>query len=327
MGRYLTQFFVLLAVVSVCACGPLPRPFEKASATSRTDLIHKPLPPVIAVNAVNGASIPMEKLLARSVADELSRRELIAYPGDKGSSTHVLDGWIESPAERGDNEPPSHILWALTTRAGELVHTFKYEFKATPLDWDFGSSQIIREIGEGTAVVIAEHLVGPQEIAEQSLNMKSGIWIRPVIDAPGDGNFSLVRAINYALADAGLEIVKEPSEAAFLLKAEVRVDSHDSDKQAVKIDWIVSGRENAEIGRATQENTVPAGTFDGRWGQTAVMIATAAAGSIREIVNREQNRRLEPENQGLLPRLNPAVIDETPTLPPPTLTPDPGPAN
>lgn len=266
----------------------------------------------------------MAKLLARSVADELSRRELIAYSGDKGSSTHVLDGWVESPAERAENEPPSHILWALTTRSGELVLTFQYEFTATRLDWDFGSSQIIREIGEGTAAEISAHLVGPLDRAEQIAEKKSGIWIRPVMDAPGDGNFSLARAINYALGDIGFEIVETQSEAAFRLKAEVRIDSHVSDEQQVKIDWIVSDEEGAEIGRATQKNTVPAGTFNGRWGQTAVMIATAAAGSIRDIVNREQNRQLEQGSQGLLPRFNPAIVDEVPTLPPPTLTPDLG---
>lgn len=311
-------------ILLVTACGPLPMPFTKDSSGNRTDLVYQSLPPVVAVNAVNGTSIPMAKLLAQAVADELAGREVIAYTGDKGSSTHVLDGWVEGASEQSPNATPSHITWALTKRDGELISTFKYEFKASSLDWDYGSPRLIGEIGEGSALLLAELLVGPTDPAEQSITQKSGIWLRPVIDAPGDGNFSLTRAMGYALGDKGIKIVKVPAEAEFQLKAQVRIDSPVSDKQQVNIDWIVSDNDDQEIGRAAQKNTVPAGTFNGRWGQTAVMIAAAAAGSVRDIVNRERNRRLNTQSGGLLPPFKKLEIRETPTLPPPTLTPDSG---
>lgn len=302
-------------------------PFTKDAQTTRKDLIYKKLPPVVAVNAVNGTSIPMAKLLAESVAEELSGKEVIAYSGDKGSSTHILDGWVEDTRDTINaiqNPVPSHIIWALTKRSGELVHTFKQPFHASSLDWDYGSPRVIREIGEGTALQVAEVLVGSIDPAEQSVVDKKGIWVEPVIDAPGDGNFSLTRAMAYALGDVGLEVAKKPAEAAFNLRARVRVDSPVSDEQQVQIDWIVSDLDGKEIGRASQSNTVPAGTFNGRWGQMASMISVAAAGSVRDIVAQEVNRRLTPESRGLSNPFTTPEIKEPPRLPPPSLTPDPG---
>ena len=145
---------------------------------------------------------------------------------------------------------------------------------------------------------------------------------RPFAGTPGDGDFSLTRAITYALADAGVGIVKKPSDAEFGLKAQVRIDSPKSNKQQVEINWIVIGDDDLEIGRATQKNIVPAGTFNVRWGQVAVMIAAAAAGSVRDILNRERNQSLDQGIQVLIPRFNQDQKDQNMALPPPSLTPE-----
>ncbi len=316
--------YLFLFVLLVNACGPLPMPFRKEAEGTRNDLIAHGLPPVVAVNAVNGTSIPMAKLLAQAVADELSRREVIAYTGDSGKSTHVLDGWVEGARDLNQKTTPSHIVWALTKRDGELIYTFQYEFTASSLEWDYGSPQIIREIGSGTASALAEQLVGSGDPAETMSAQKTGVWVQPVIDAPGDGNFSLTRAMSYALGDTGLAVAKTPGDAEFQLKSRVRIDSPVSEKQQVQIDWILVDDQGEEIGRASQKNIVQAGTFDGRWGQTAVMIAGAAAGSVRDIVNRERNRRLKALSGGMLKPIQPLQKDLPPSLPPPSLTPDSG---
>jgi hypothetical protein len=322
MNRYNIKFLIVSIIMAIGACGPLPQPFTKSSSGSRADLILHRLPPVVAVNAINGASIPMAKLLVRAVADELTKREVIAYSGDKGSSTHVLNGRVEPPPNRKSKSSPTYIEWALTKRTGELITTFRYMFKATPLDWDYGSPEIIHEIGQGTANILALELSGPVDAAEQAVAHKTGLWIRPVAGTPGDGDFSLTRAITYALADAGVGIVKKRSDAEFGLKAQVRIDSPKSNKQQVEINWIVIGDDDLEIGRATQKNIVPAGTFNVRWGQVAVMIAAAAAGSVRDILNRERNQSLDQGIQVLIPRFNQDQKDQNIALPPPSLTPE-----
>ena len=117
-------------------------------------------------------------------------------------------------------------------------------------------------------------------------------------------------------------IVKKRGDAEFGLKAHVRIDSPKSNKQQVEINWIVIGDDDLEIGRATQKNIVPAGTFNVRWGQVAVMIAAAAAGSVRDILNRERNQSLDQGIQVLIPRFNQDQKDQNMALPPPSLTPE-----
>ena len=319
MRQYKLKFSIALIAGALCSCGPLPQPFTKDSSRSRDDLIQHRMSPVVAVNAINGASIPMAKLIARSVIDELLENEIIAYSGRKGSITHVLDGWVESPEDRKLKSSPSYIEWALTKPTGELMATFRYSFKATSMDWEYGSPQIIREIGEGTASALAKKISGPFDSAEQPVILKTGLWIHPISGAPGDGNLSLTRAIKHALGNAGMVIIKKRSDAEFVLKAQVRIDPPKLGKQHVELDWIVFSNEDQEIGIATQKNTVPVGTFKGRWGEMALMIAAAASNSVIDIVNRERNRRLNIESQVSLPRLMPNDKGEKLKLPKPSL--------
>ena len=150
---------------------------------------------------------------------------------------------------------------------------------------------------------------------------KTGLWVKPIKGAPGDGDFALTRAIGYALADAGVIIIKKRTDAEFELKAQVRINSPKLGKQHVVIDWIVSGNEDQEIGRATQKNTVPVGTFKGRWGQMAMTIAAAAANSVIDIVNHERNRRFNSGSQVTLPMMMSNKKGEKIKLPSPTLIP------
>lgn len=319
MRLYKSKILIVLITVTLCSCGPLPKPFTKDSSGNRGDLIQKHSSPVVVVNAIHGASTPMAKLLVASVTDELMKHEIIAYAGRTASGTHVLDGWVESPDDRKLKSSPNYIEWALTNSTGKLIATFRYAFKATPMDWEYGSEQIIREIGEGTATFLARELAGPVDTAELPVMQKNGLWVWPVIGTPGDGDFSLTRAISDELAKAGMIITKTYTDAEFGLKAHVRIDPPKLGKQKVEIDWVVSGNADKEIGRATQKNTVPVGTFEGRWGQMAVMIAAAAANSVIDIVNIERNRRLNPISKFSFPRLMPNKKDEKLELPLPSL--------
>jgi len=46
-----------------------------------------------------------------------------------------------------------------------------------------------------------------------------------------------------------------------------------------------------QVGRAVQENTIPAGTLNGAWGQVAVMVANAAADGVEELFGRPSTRK------------------------------------
>jgi len=314
----------LFVVFGMAACGPLPKPFKRAAEAPPNPLVESGVPRDIAVKLVNGPSIPMAQLISKAVADDLGRRDIVAYTGDRGTSRYVLEGWVEGWQNKAALSPPLRIQWVLTERDGKLVANHMENVYGTAFEWEYGSPRILREIGEGTGGAIAR-VVRPQVASETAEAVNpSGLWIRPISDAPGDGNFSLTRAIGFALSDSGLKIAEDRMQAKHVLKGNVRVDSPVSGRQNVEIAWTVIDRKGKELGNAVQRNAVPEGTFDGRWGQTAVMIAMAAVGGIKDILlDVERNRRTR--GNPLFPsRLDLPAGLRGPSLPPPSLTPDSG---
>jgi len=296
--RCLTRSVIfVLAVMVLVACGQIPRPFKSDPKTTPNPLIEQGVPADVAVNPVRGTSVPMAKLIAQTVVDEIIRYDIVSYPNDIGTSRFILNGEVVDVAISTDNTGGRQIRWVLSTRAGKMVGTHVTPIIGTPFEWDYGSPKVIRDIGENTGRAVARLVLGgvaggTSATIQAGQPVRTGIWIKPVTDAPGDGNFSLTRAIAFALGDSGMSVVKTPDRAKHFLKGRVHVDSPESGQQKVEITWIVTDPSDTEIGRARQRNSVPKGTFDGRWGQTAVMISLAAVNGIKDILVSKKNKAL-----------------------------------
>ncbi len=301
------------------ACGPVPRPFQPSSKANTNPLIDQGVPPDVAVNPLRGTSIPMAKLVTQSVVDEIIRYDIVSYPNDHGASRFVLDGEVIDAPVSASGQPFRQIRWVLTTREGIATGMHVVPVSGTDFEWDFGSPKIIREIGESTAEAVARLVLGRTATLKEDRNARAGIWIKPISDAPGDGNYSLTRSIAFALSDSGMKVTKSPDRAEHLLKARVQVDSPESGLQKVEIIWMVTDTDDKEIGRARQRNSVPTGTFDGRWGQSAVMISMAAVGAIRNILANRGKQALTQGKQPLRLTFPGGKKDGDLVIPPPTL--------
>ena len=313
---------MVLVVMLMVACGPLPRPFQPSSKTVPNPLIEQGVPADVAVNPVQGTSVPMAKLLAESVANEIARYDIVSYTNDRGTSRFVLDGdVIDHPGSRAGTSE-RQIRWILKTRKGVTAGEHVEPISASSFDWDYGSPKIIRDVGIKTAKAVARLVLGRTAALVDEQQTRKGIWIKPITDAPGDGNFSLTRAIAFALGDSGLSVSRTPELAEYVLKARVRVDSPESGMQKVEIIWIIGDPAGKEIGRARQRNRVADGTFDGRWGQSAVMISLAAVGAIRNILVKNASQAITPGKPPLTLIYPEPEKGQDPVIPPPTLVPN-----
>jgi len=137
----------------------------------------------------------------------------------------------------------------------------------------------------------------------------SSAWANPVIlvklveGAPGDGNQALMLAIKQALRIRNFMVTEDPRQAVFLIEGRVEIAPPTNGRQRAKVIWTVTTVSGGQVGRAIQENTIPAGSLNGAWGQVAVMVANAAADGVEELFGRPSTRRAQ------------AVVPPTPPLP------------
>lgn len=311
------------AIFGLFACDPLPKPFQARPDLGPPELTARNSSGGIQVAIVGDSSAPMAKLLSEVVAADLVNRGIPAATKDVHAFPYTLTGRVEE-RRKGAGGPVAKVHWSLNERGGEPFFTFTQDVQGTEFDWQWGSPKVIQSVGANAARVIAEAVEPEDKTLKPAQAVSRGVWVQPVKGAPGDGDVSLTRAMRYALMGAKVSVTSERLAARHVLKADVRVDAAQDGKQSVVIRWTVIHPDGRHAGNAVQRNVVPAGTFDGRWGEMAAIIAAAAVGGIRDVLDQAENTarsRTAPE-----PGLKTDVIrgKDRPELPPPHLSPEAG---
>ena len=210
----------------------------------------------VRVDPIDGPSVPLARLLAESVTAGLQALKVPATIAWPSTSRFVLKGRAE--ANRTDPEVPFIVLihWTLTDRSGQAMNTFTQGVRGTWVQWEYGDPKIIRSVGSGAAKSIAAIL--GDEGAPGPGPLKTGLLVRPV---QGAGGVSLTRAIEDALRAADVSITEDTRQAALVLEGRVATAAPLGGRQTITIVWTVSTTDGDQVGRVTQENTVPDGSL------------------------------------------------------------------
>ena len=116
------------------------------------------------------------------------------------------------------------------------------------------------------------------------------IVVLPVTGAPGDGPDALQLAMTAALTQAKLTVLpaQPPDAKALSVMGKVTLDRPQNGQQHIAITWALMDRSGKQLGVVKQENKVPQGSLDGRWGDVANLIAAAAAPGILAIIGKAE---------------------------------------
>ena len=114
-------------------------------------------------------------------------------------------------------------------------------------------------------------------------SLQAGGGVPVVTGAPGDGNVALASALQRELSRQGLPL-DGPTGRGYRVEGLVVVGATKDGKQAIQIDWKVKDTKGAAVGTVTQKNSIPPGSLDGSWGQTAEAAAAAAAQGIIKLL-------------------------------------------
>lgn len=266
----------LLLVALLSACQPLPQPFAPAEKP--------PLHPLVTLEEGLGVVLAQPAGFAEPDATALSEATITAFHDAE------IPAWV-GPARwelprlviRAE---PGRVVYDLTDGRGTPIKSVSVEI-ATPTIGADAAKRLARD----AVGALAPALIEPEYREHRAI----AVSVAGVAGAPGDGNIALARAVDFVLRQNKLEVRDQASPAPssdplIRLRGRVEAGRPQGGAQPVEIAWTVYGADGAEIGTATQRNTVPAGSLDRDWGETAMLVADAAFEGIAPLI--EQAMRL-----------------------------------
>ena len=326
--------FVLLCL-TLTACSTLPRPFRPASDDPANPLVSVSADTAgLLVEPIEGPPLPMARLIADSAVSQLTRKGIPASAGKSSASKrYVLRG--ESAPNMDPSDPSIVIIrWVLLDTAGQPVGRYTQSVQGTWAEWEYGDPRIIEAVGAGVATPVAALVQGGDNVNGAAAQGRAGLWVKPVMGAPGDGNVSLARAMQVSLKAAGVATSGTLETARYYLEGAVEMEKVSPAAEKIRIVWTVVDSEGAVMGRASQENAIPAGSLNGPWGEIAGLAAEAAVDGIGDILDRVRRREARigaPRGALSLPQIEPVEgaspppgrppKKTLPALPPPTALP------
>jgi hypothetical protein len=268
--------FLLVAVLFLVACQPLPHPFADDRPPPNSPILAPPDSVGIVVLPVSGSPADAALEMAPSMAEALQSVDVPASTHAHNRASYRLTGVAqEDPLSRKVT-----VNWELDGPTGTLVG--KVATTAADLD---NSQKLAEAVARDAAPAIAKLIAGNAPLPASLPDPVVGF--RGVTGSPGDGAHALERAIRDALARSHLALAAGADASRLAdLSATVEVAKPDAGKQKVKIVWHVTRLDGSEVGQVKQENAVPAGTLDGPWGDVAYAVAQAAGPGIASIVGK-----------------------------------------
>ena len=274
VSRGLVLALLLLAV----SCGPLPQPFEHVAQGSAYPLAELAID--VRVAPVAGLPASSGEALARAVAENLGAYGVTATSRPGTASRFVLRGVYAAPATATPAD--AAILWTLYDAEGEATGIHAQAVEA-PFATDPGA---IGVAGQRPAKALAALVGVDAELPAAGPDVRRGVFLSEVAGAPGDGNAALATALRRVLEAGPFGLAETADGATHVVRGTVTADPPKNGNQRIAIAWRVSTPEGRDVGEANQENMVPAGRLDRRWGGIAGLAAQAAAEGIVEILQR-----------------------------------------
>ena len=247
------------AVALLVACGPLPRPFKDKEAYELT----RPGDGAgVVIAPIDGGSRQFSNELPEAVVDAFHRMNVPASTNGLLNNAYLLEG--RAFLRNGQ----ALVFWQLTNREGRLVTRRMVQIEADERSWESADPALLDALAGRTAYVIAS-LLKPMDAAPVGPETPIRIGLVGVEGAPGDGNVTIARAFRAVFKRLKVPLVDDPSFADVLLNVEVKVERFNDQSDLVRIAWRLSAPDGELYGSINQENLVPHGMLQRRWGGSA----------------------------------------------------------
>lgn len=233
-----------------------------------------------------GTTVPMANLIAEYVVDGLKQEKISAAIGDGAHSKgrhFVLTGYAEENMDDPRVRYRRILHWMLSDASGRLIATHAHGVEGTEREWNFGDPQVLSAIGIGTAGPVSQMVLKETKAKAPIDPLRRGLLVETVTGISEEDSGHLRRAIADALRTSDLLVTGDPRQASFRLAGHVEVLPADGGLEDVRIVWRVLTMDRKELGSATQDNQLPAGTLNKGWAKIAKSVAEGAAVGIEHV--------------------------------------------
>lgn len=266
------RFVPLVALAALlAACQPRPQPFRPEVKDGTNRLLWRRDIGGVVVRPVAGLTRKQDEALAKAMIAALEKAEIPAATSGRNKLSLFLDG--TATARPGGAVA---IDWRLVDTAGRQL----------------GKAHAAGPAGDPAALArravpaIATLVFGrPAPDREEAKAAPRALTVWPVVGAPGDGNPALSRAMHDALMAARVPVSDKLTDDGLVIAGSVHVGPPEGDRQPVEILWTVFDSTGAQVAKLAQNNTVPKGALDGKWGPLARMIADSAVPGVLDMLH------------------------------------------
>lgn len=240
----------------------------------------------IAVRPPSGLPDGTAEAIARAIVDRFTGAEVPATLGPWNRASHVLYGDARATPTR-DGGADLDLAWVLTDPSGAVERSIDViEHLPPALPRPGLSADAARRLAGRTVGMLVPAVTNGPAGAKRP----SGVVVWSVDGAPGDGALALKGAMEAVLRQHGVAVVAKSAEADVTVLGSVELGPPSKKtpsapaSQAITVRWSVFGADGAELGVATQNNEIPAGLLNHRWGDTALDVALAAWDGVGELL-------------------------------------------
>lgn len=274
-------------VLLLAGCQPLPHPFEDDRPAARAPIISLRNTTSVAVAPVAGLDTDARDRLAEAMASALVDLDVLASAESSSRGSLSLVGTARSTGSG------VAVDWRLVDPGGEALGQGS-DTAAVSLDsLNRGDAAALKALALAAAPDVAKLLQDDAPAAQAEIAPLREVVVLPVSGAPGNGDDALKLAMTAALTQAKLTVLPEKTGDAKTLSVvgSVTLDRPQNGQQHIAITWALMDPAGKQLGVVKQENAVPQGSLDGRWGDVANLVAAAAAPGILAIIEKAEQVR------------------------------------
>jgi hypothetical protein len=267
----------LTLILALTACGNLPRPFQPEYKSDDNFALMPIDKAGMVVRPVDGLPPAAADAFTQALIEALRREDIAAMAGPGNPASLVLGGAAVAGATGWE------ITLALgdshRSPLGEVVSHANPARAEDPKAWDAYATALARSV---VAMLQSDPTLRP--------GTAPIVGIAEVTGVAGSDGRALIRALEYALQRAHLQLADASTKATHFVAAEVAIGPPrgPAGRQVrnVEVLWTVRHADNSDVGEIRQSNDVPTAMLEGEWPQIAMAVADAAASSIIDLVNR-----------------------------------------